>query len=398
MSVKKEPTQQSLPYGAAKDDQKPTARADEIPELRRGRTIKRGLYLATDLPPLYRLPDIFADMASKAQKLGFERVLSQLGGRPLRVATVCSGTEAPLLALELIQAGLVSNQQFRISHAFSCENVPFKQSYIERNFHPPVLFRDITELGGEKARTAYGSLEAIPGDLDILIAGTACVDFSTLNKLQKSLQEGGESATTFGGLLLYADKYRPRMIIQKNVRSAPWDEIKDEWEKLGYMCVRAVVDTKHYYIPQTRERGYMVIIDQRRLKAVGLISPLDPGGKTLTGRVSDLIKKFKRPVSAPVGHFMLDDDDRPLELIEMNACKDLRSWERCKVRHAQQRKDRALGTGRPFTRSLPGVNDLQAPDFYLHRFWRLRQERAWDSMDINFLMRLREGYDMNFKE
>lgn len=47
--------------------------------------------------------------------------------------------------------GLGMGQQFRISHAFSCEIVPLKQSYIERNFRPPLLFRDITELGGEKA-------------------------------------------------------------------------------------------------------------------------------------------------------------------------------------------------------------------------------------------------------
>ncbi|KAJ5146489.1 C-5 cytosine methyltransferase [Penicillium bovifimosum] len=401
MPAKKELTQQLLPYGPAKDDQKPPAGADEIPELRRGRAIDSKRYLATNLPPLYRLPDIFADMASKAQELGFERVLSQLGGRPLRVATMCSGTEAPLLALELIQTGLVSNQQFRISHAFSCEIVPFKQSYIERNFRPPVLFRDITELGGEKARTAYGSLEAIPGGLDILIAGTACVDFSPLNSVQKSLQQGGESAATFGGLLQYAEKYRPQMVIQENVRGAPWAQMKDKWEKLGYMCVQANVDTKHYYIPQTRERGYMVIIDQRRLKEVGLINPLDPRGMTLAGRVSDLIEKFKRPASAPVGQFMLDDDDRRLELIEMKACLESRSevsWEQYKIRHAQHRKDLALGTGRPITRSLPGVNDLQAPDFYWHRFWRTQPERVWDTIDINFLKRMLQGYDMNHKE
>jgi hypothetical protein len=87
------------------DDQEPRARADEIPELRRGCVIPRGRYLASDLPPLHTLTDIFADMASNALKMGFEHVLSRLGSRPLRVATMCSGTEAPLLALELIQTG-----------------------------------------------------------------------------------------------------------------------------------------------------------------------------------------------------------------------------------------------------------------------------------------------------
>lgn len=107
MASKGVPQQQSA-VGLATDDQEPRARADEIPELRRGCTIPRGRYLASDLPPLHTLTEIFADMASNALKMGFEHVLSRLGSRPLRVATMCSGTEAPLLALELIQTGKCS--------------------------------------------------------------------------------------------------------------------------------------------------------------------------------------------------------------------------------------------------------------------------------------------------
>lgn len=35
---------------------------------------------------------------------------------------------------------------FNVEHLFSAEIVPFKQAYIERNFHPRFLFRDVTEL------------------------------------------------------------------------------------------------------------------------------------------------------------------------------------------------------------------------------------------------------------
>jgi hypothetical protein len=109
MALKRVSTQRHLAGGLAKDDLKLAAEADEIPELRRGRVIHSGRYLASNLPPLHRLTDIFADMASKAQELGFQHVLFRLGGRPLRVATMCSGTEAPLLALELIQTGKCSD-------------------------------------------------------------------------------------------------------------------------------------------------------------------------------------------------------------------------------------------------------------------------------------------------
>ena len=35
---------------------------------------------------------------------------------------------------------------FDFKHLFSAEIVPFKQAYIERNFHPRYLFRDVAEL------------------------------------------------------------------------------------------------------------------------------------------------------------------------------------------------------------------------------------------------------------
>ena len=33
--------------------------------------------------------------------------------------------------------------EIEIDHVFSCEIEPYKQAYIERNFLPPLLFRDI---------------------------------------------------------------------------------------------------------------------------------------------------------------------------------------------------------------------------------------------------------------
>ena len=102
-----------------------------------------------------------------------------------------------ILALDMIQQSLrdlvAKNdpfgnldpaQVFPLQHIFSCEIEPFKQGYIERNFSPPLLFRDIRELGNDQAHTAYGRLADVPnkpGCVDILIAGTSCVDYSNLN-------------------------------------------------------------------------------------------------------------------------------------------------------------------------------------------------------------------------
>ncbi len=106
---------------------------------------------ASDLPPIHDIPAIFSDLISRIPHI--KQVADHVSGRKLRVATMCSGTESPLLALELIQKSLLEQHgvNFEIEHVFSCEIEPFKQAYIERNFHPPILFRDVCELGGAEA-------------------------------------------------------------------------------------------------------------------------------------------------------------------------------------------------------------------------------------------------------
>lgn len=105
-----EDRQQQSTEGSTRTNGQQPAAANVSPEQRRGcRPVRPGRYLANDLPPLFELEEIFADMASKAQRLGFASVLDALNGRPLRVATMCSGTEAPLLALEMIQSGKFDN-------------------------------------------------------------------------------------------------------------------------------------------------------------------------------------------------------------------------------------------------------------------------------------------------
>jgi len=106
---------------------------------------------SSDLPPINEIPAIFSDLVSHIPKI--RSVVEHIRGRKLRVATMCSGTESPLLALELIQKSILEQHglTLEVEHVFSCEIEPFKQAYIERNFQPPLLFRDVCELGNEEA-------------------------------------------------------------------------------------------------------------------------------------------------------------------------------------------------------------------------------------------------------
>merc|ERR1712238_396236 len=177
--------------------------------------LKEPYKAGEDLPILCHPQDMFDDMIlnqlceNGKNVSALEPLLKSLHGRSLKIATMCSGTESPVLALDMIYKALedVCNKhditvesgdvncdgrsprrvrpKIRCEHIFSCEIEPFKQSYIERNFQPTRLFRDIRELGNDKACTAFGSLIDVPntpGCVDILVAGTSCVDYSNLNK------------------------------------------------------------------------------------------------------------------------------------------------------------------------------------------------------------------------
>ena len=59
--------------------------------------------IALDKPPLAMVSEMFTNMTKEARKLGFDNVLKAMGNRALRVATMCSGTESPILAGNMIK-------------------------------------------------------------------------------------------------------------------------------------------------------------------------------------------------------------------------------------------------------------------------------------------------------
>ena len=60
----------------------------------------------TNLPPIFKLEEMFEDIVGNSALSGIEELLEKLDGRKLRVATMCSGTESPLLVRSLLTANL----------------------------------------------------------------------------------------------------------------------------------------------------------------------------------------------------------------------------------------------------------------------------------------------------
>ncbi|KAI9092807.1 hypothetical protein DFS34DRAFT_583593 [Phlyctochytrium arcticum] len=329
-------------------------------------------------PPIHSIPAMFDDMIQNLPSSA--KVAQHLLGRPLRVATMCSGTESPLLALRMISRAIekVHGLPLDIEHVFSCEIEPFKQAYIERNFSPPILFRNVCELGNPSATTAYGALVPVPSvPVDLLIAGTSCVDYSNLNNKKKTIHGGGESGKTFWGMLDWVKRQGPKLVILENVCSADWKSMTREFSKIGYVVTHARFDTKEYYIPHTRTRGY-------------LFASKD-GSCTLPDQWQDLVRSMRRPASSPLEAFMLEPDDPRVHRARQEYAKtrdDGRAarsdWERCESRHERERIEQGLGSKRPFSRWEPN-SICRFPD-YAWNDWGARQStRVLDSIDILYL-------------
>ncbi|TGZ83578.1 hypothetical protein EX30DRAFT_327192 [Ascodesmis nigricans] len=351
-----------------------------------------------DLPPMSDLETIFLDILTRIPG-ALQDFMGPDKYRKLRVATMCSGTESPLLALNMFsrQIKKMGWGTLDIEHVFSCEIEPYKQAYIERNFKPPILFRDIRELGYDKATTAYGTLVDVPGDVGLLVAGTSCVDFSNLNNQQKSIEEGGESGDTFLGMMAWARKHRPAIIIQENVVGAAWGDMRAHYLRSGYTAEFSTqFDSKKYYIPHTRQRGYLCAFDTQK-----------PGvASDLPNKWLHFAMSMQRTYTSTFEAFMLPDDDPRVHKARLEMAGDGRNgptksrtvdWERCEGRHNQDRKENKLGLGRPLTAWEEG-GICKVLDFMWQDWGTKQVDRVLDLMDINYLKEAKKhGYDAMHK-
>jgi site-specific DNA-cytosine methylase len=193
--------------------------------------------------------------------------------------------------------------------------------------------------------TAYGAKALVPGNVDILIAGTSCVDYSNLNNERKDIDQGGESGRTFHGMLSWVKKHRPPVVILENVCSAPWKTVVKKFEDAKYSAKSIRMDTKTYYIPHTRTRGYMMAVNAQ--------------SSSIPSKWADRMVSMKRDASCTLDAFLLPSDDprihqaREKLVQESYNALDRRTgrtdWGRCESRHQRTRLEETLGNKRPLT-------------------------------------------------
>jgi site-specific DNA-cytosine methylase len=200
-------------------------------------------------------------------------------------------------------------------------------------------------------------------------------------------------------MIRWIEKAKPPIVIIENVYGAPWNEKVAIFEKRGYATTFMRLDTKDYYIPHTRQRGYLFAVRKGNVKQ-------DGRPKEWTNMVTAL----KRPASASIDDFMLPNDDprvlrgRARLTAECSASNDGDSssragrvdWTKCETRHLAARSLEELGDKRPFT-DWSDSGSTALPSFCWNEWCNVQVHRIHDLMDINVLRLAKVGIDSTYK-
>ena len=247
--------------------------------------------------------------------------------------------------------------------------------------------------------TAFGSAVDVPRDLDILIAGSSCKDYSGLNNHQKEYGEEGQSLSTFQGVLGYARRYKPRIVLLENVYKAPWKDLQLEFQGVGYATFVSKVDTKDFYIPQTRLRGYMIAFS-REYAAIAGLDLVNIGMLW-----ADVFETYSRRASSPFTDFIYSEEDPLLDQVrrEMTISQSLErsrrkvDWHHCRHRYISFRAAHGLGFRKPVT-MWENNGTCKFPDSSWLKWAKGQVERIWDTIDINHLRCVAQrDYDNRWK-
>jgi site-specific DNA-cytosine methylase len=165
------------------------------------------------------------------------------------------------------------------------------------------------------SHTAFGAKILVPDFADIMIAGSSCVDYSGLNSNRKEFGEAGESFETLEAAIQYAKAHCPLLIILENVMRFPWDKVEALWRAMGYATKVALLDSKDFALPQTRQRGYMIAV---RRVVIGR-PDLNLDADAAVEKWFIIMENLQRRASSPFTDFILEDDSEELEKYNQQA-------------------------------------------------------------------------------
>ena len=188
-----------------------------------------------------------------------------------KIATLFSGIGAP----EFAARGVFSE----VETIFACEIDKYaRQSYLANHDAPLVFYDDVCDLDAR----------AYAGQIDILVGGSPCQDFSIAGQ---RAGENGERGNLIWQFYRVVSEARPSVFVYENVKGfvsinggKSYQRFLGALRDLGYHCHAEILNTKDYGIPQNRERLYIVgFLDAREYHAFSLAP------KTGCGRLADFL-------------------------------------------------------------------------------------------------------------
>lgn len=225
------------------------------------------------------LPDsIFRQMLAKLSDKQLRNLEEKLSNRPWKMSSACSGSGMAEVSWVYL------HKMFSLpAHvAFSCENVKWKQRFLEAVLHdkiklvPGCIFADLCRLHRGVARCEVHNCDCdVPKKSQIFVCGFSCKDFSRKNSSISKQQRqnilsahGGSSGSTFSGVIGHVHQARPMTVLLENVDGILQPHCAENldylWKSLsevGYAGASKVFKTKEYGIPQERTRAFFLVLD-----------------------------------------------------------------------------------------------------------------------------------------
>ena len=164
----------------------------------------------------------------------------------ISLATLFSGIGAPEFAAREVFD--------EVETVFACDIDKFaRQSYLANHeIDETKFYRDVTELDARP----------YAGQIDILIGGSPCQDFSIAGQ---RAGENGERGNLIWQFYRVVSEARPSVFVYENVKGfvsinggKSYQRFLDALRGMGYHCHAEILNTKDYDIPQNRERLYIV--------------------------------------------------------------------------------------------------------------------------------------------
>lgn len=169
----------------------------------------------------------------------------------LKVATVCTGIGAPEKALKML-------------------SIPYELAFFSEI--DKAAIKSYCAIHKESEDKNFGDLKNVetiplPNDIDLIIGGTPCQDFSLAGKGAGGEEGSGTRSSLMWYYIRLISLYKPKVVIWENVAGVlthahirNYHRFMHTLNALGYCLNAKLVNSKYFNIPQNRLRIFVVAI------------------------------------------------------------------------------------------------------------------------------------------